>query len=288
MKGLIVNADDFGLTPGVNRAIIEAHTQGIVTSTTLMANMPAFAEAVELARAQPRLGVGLHFNITQGRPVAAPSKVPSLLNAAGEFLGTSTKLARRSWLGQLNPEDVRRELCAQLEKLAATGLTLTHLDGHQHAHAWPAVLRVIEQTLADYNIHAVRVPREQVRWSRALSSPKRFKQSLTASGLRWLCRSSVHALAAAQLRTPAAFFGVAQTGIWSRAWLLDLLDHLPEGVSELMCHPGYADAELRQTGTRLSASREAELRLLTAPEIQAAVRARKVELLHFGQLKASF
>jgi len=288
MRGLIVNADDFGLTPGVNRAIIEAHTQGIVTSATLMANMPALAEAVELAKAHPSLGVGLHFNLTQGRPVSEANKVRSLLNAAGEFLGTSTKLARRSLLGQLDLAEVRRELCAQLESLEATGLTITHVDSHKHAHAWPAIMHVIEQTLEDYNIHALRLPREQVRWTQALASAKQVKQSLTATGLRWLCRSTAHDLAAAQLHTPTAFFGVAQTGNWSREWLLDLLDQLPEGISELMCHPGYADSELSSAGTRLHASRETELRLLTAPEIRAAIEAHGIQLLHFGQLKASF
>lgn len=288
MKGLIVNADDFGLTPGVNRAIIEAHTQGIVTSVTLMANMPAFAEAVQLAHAHPTLGVGLHFNLTQGAPVADPRQVRSLLDARGEFLGTSTKLARRALLGQLQEAEIGLELSAQIEKLQATGLTITHLDSHKHAHALPTVLRVIRQIIPAYGIHAIRLPREQVRWTRAFASIKQGKQSLTATGLRWLCRGALTHLRAAQILTPAAFFGVAQTGYWNRAWLLELFDHLPAGVSELMCHPGYDDVALGQARTRLRASRQVELALLTDPEIRTAISARGLALLHFGQLKAPF
>jgi chitin disaccharide deacetylase len=183
VKRLIVNADDFGLTPGVNRAIIEAHTRGIVTSATLMANMPAFAEAVQLAKSHPTLGVGLHFNITQGAPVAPTTQVRSLLGGNGEFLGTSTKLARRALLGQLREEEIGIELRAQLERLRSAGLAVTHVDSHKHAHALPGVLRAIQQIIPAFGICALRLPRERARWARAFRSPKQFKQSLTATGL---------------------------------------------------------------------------------------------------------
>lgn len=284
MKRLIVNADDFGLTPGVNRAILAAHTRGIVTSATLMANMPAFAEAVALAQQHPTLGVGLHFNLTQGRPVAAPQRVPSLLNAQGEFLGTSTKLAQRSWRGQLNAADIETELRAQLERLQAAGIKITHVDSHKHAHALPVVLRVLRQTLPAYGVRALRLPHEVVDWRTALTSAQQSKQALTATGLRWLCARTARHLHAAQLRTPDAFFGVTQTGFWSKDWLKQLFAQLPEGVSELMCHPGYADADLQGAQTRLQASRETELRCLTDPELRAVLAAQNVELVHFGQL----
>jgi chitin disaccharide deacetylase len=288
MRRLIVNADDFGLTPGVNRAIIEAHTRGIVTSATLMANMPAFDEAVELAKAHPRLGIGLHFNLTQGRPLAPPHLVRSLINPHGEFLGTSTKLAGRWAVGQLRSKEVIVELRAQIEALLNAGLTVTHVDSHKHAHALPPIWKILSETLSSYGIQALRRPHERLRWGLAFGSPKLFKQSLTATALGWLSANNSRRTPAHAVCLTDAFFGVAQTGFWSQAWLLNLLAQLPAGTSELMCHPGYDDGELEQAQTRLRASRETELRLLIDPEICVAVTAQNIELVHFGQLKPAF
>lgn len=284
MRRLIVNADDFGLTPGVNCAIIEAHTRGIVTSATLMANMPAFDQAVRLAQSHPTLGIGLHFNLTQGQPVAAPDKVRSLLNERGEFLGTSTQLLQRALSHQLQFEEIVLEFRAQVEKVLDAGLQLTHVDSHKHAHTVVPVFAAINYTMGLYGINAVRLPRERVNWLRALKSPKIFKQSLTALGLSRLCRAMPAMLEETEAHTTEAFFGVAQTGFWTKNWLKELLANLPPGTSELMCHPGYDDDALDKVQTRLRASRETELQLLTDSEIVAQVRAQGLELIHFGQL----
>lgn len=276
MKYLIVNADDFGLTGGVNRAVIEAHTRGILSSATVMANMPAFADAVRLAKSHPSLGVGLHFNITQGEPVAEASRVGSLLDECGEFLGTSTALLVRLLTRKLRLSEIELELRAQIEKVLQTGLSLTHVDSHKHAHALPPVADVIARVIGDYGIRAVRLPREQWRFDASV-----VKQSLGAFGLAQLCRVSAGRLRRAGIKTPNAFFGVTQTGFWTKAWLLDLIARLPEGVSELMTHPGYDDAELHQTKTRLRASRATELALLTDEEIVAAVRKQGVRLISY-------
>ncbi len=273
MKYLIVNADDFGLTGGVNRAVIEAHTRGILTSTTLMANMPAFEDAVGLAKLHPSLGVGLHFNITQGAPVAEASRVGSLLDGRGEFLGTSTALLLRALAGKLRAAEVEIELRAQIEKVLQAGLSLTHVDSHKHAHALPPVADVFARVIGDYGIRAVRLPRERWRFDASV-----VRQSLGAFGLAQLCRVSAGRLRRAGVKTADAFFGVTQTGFWTKAWLLDLIARLPEGVSELMAHPGYDDAELHQTRTRLRASRATELALLTDADIIAAVRECDVRL----------
>lgn len=288
MRHLIVNADDFGLTPGVNRAIIEAHMRGIVTSATLMANMPAFDEAVRLAKTHPTLGVGLHFNITQGQPVSPPHKVRSLLGANGEFLGSSNKLAWRWCAGQLRRTEIVIELCAQIETLLNAGLAITHVDSHKHAHVLPPILTALAETLGSYQIHALRLPRERAHWAAAFGSPKLFKQSLTATALSWLSNSYPERSAPSAILITDAFFGVTQTGYWSKDWLLALLARLPAGTSELMCHPGYDDGALRQAQTRLRASREKELQLLTDPEIRAFVAAQNIALIHFGQLKPAF
>lgn len=280
MKFLIVNADDFGLTGGVNRAVIEAHTRGILTSTTLMANMPAFEDAVRLAKTHPSLGVGLHFNITQGAPVANASRVRSLLDEHGEFLGTSTALLLRALGGKLHASDIEIELRAQIEKVLNAGLQPTHVDSHKHAHALPPVASVIARVIGDYGIRAVRLPRESWRYD----ASAKWTQSLGAAGLAQLCRVSAGRLRQAGVKTADAFFGVTQTGFWTKLWLLDLIVRLPDGVSELMSHPGYDDAELGQANTRLRASRANELSLLTDLEVAAAVQEHGVQLISYARI----
>lgn len=284
MKYLIVNADDFGLTAGVNRAVIEAHTHGILTSTTVMANMPAFDEAAQLAKAHPSLGVGLHFNITQGRPIAPASEVQSLLDANGEFAGTSTELLKRALTGRLKINEVEIELRAQIELALNSGLKLTHVDSHKHSHALLAVSEAIVRVIGDYGINAVRLPRERWRVPKFNSSTKLVAQSLAAFGLAQLCRIGEPALRKSEVRTPDSFFGVSQTGFWTKQWLLDLIESLPEGISELMCHPGYDDQELGRVKTRLRASRQSEFRLLTDDEVIAAIRQSYVSLINYALL----
>lgn len=283
MKALIVNADDFGLTTGVNRAIIEAHTRGILTSATIMANMPAFDDAVCLAKAHPSLGVGLHFNITQGHPIAEPARVRSLLDQRGEFLGTSTALLQRALLGRLRVEEIRIELRAQIEKSLSAGLPLTHVDSHKHAHAFPPVFSAIADTISEFGICAVRLPCERWRMAQA-TTPKLFKQGIVASCLSQFGRVNGAKLRRANLKSTDAFFGIVQTGFWSEDWLIRLIASLPEGTSELMSHPGYEDQELARVKTRLRQSRLKELSLLTAPKVVDAVQACGVRLVSYARL----
>ena len=284
MKRLIVNADDFGLTSGVNRAIIEGHMRGAITSATLMANMPAFDAAVRLAKEHPSLGVGLHINITQGRPVAEASRVASLLNDAGEFWGTSGAILKRMLAGRLKIEEVVVELRAQIEKALKAGLRLTHVDSHKHTHALPQICEAIVSTIKEYGINAVRAPRERWRFDRAAESFEVIKQSAGAFGISQLCRISDARLKKSNVRTPDFFFGVARTGFWTKSWLLDLIERLPAGASELMCHPGYEDAELDGVKTRLRASRTNELELLTDPDVVAKLKENGVKLINFSDL----
>lgn len=284
MKSLIVNADDFGMTAGINRAVIEAHTRGILTSTTLMANMPAFEDAVRLAKEHTALGVGLHFNITQGIPVAEPSQVSSLLNERGEFLGTSTQLLRRYVTGKLKRPEVEIELRAQIEKVLKAGLRLTHVDSHKHAHALPPVCEVIANTIGDYGVRAMRTPREHGRFVGLNVPAKLMAQSVTAFALAQLCRRSESMLHRFGVKTATAFFGITHTGFWTKQWLLGLLESLPDGFSELMTHPGYVDRDLYQAQTRLQVSRQQELSLLIDADVIRAVAEFNIRLTHFAHL----
>ncbi|MCI0659501.1 MAG: ChbG/HpnK family deacetylase [Acidobacteria bacterium] len=277
MKSLIVNADDFGLTSGVNRAVIEGHTRGIITSSTIMANMGAFDDAVSLAKDHPSLGVGLHFNITQGTPVAGAANVRSLTDMRGEFLSSSA-LIPRILIGQMRVEEIEVELRAQIEKVLNAGLRLTHIDSHKHSHALPQVCDVLVNTIGEYGISAIRLPQEKWRFNAGNGSIKMITQSIGALFLAQLCRVSSERMRKAKIRTTDAILGISQSGFLTKQLMLKIIERLPEGVSELMCHPGYDDDELKTVKTRLRSSRMTELKLLTDPEIIEKIRDSQVKL----------
>jgi hopanoid biosynthesis associated protein HpnK len=272
LKRLIVNADDFGLTGGVNRAVIVAHETGIVTSTTIMVNMPGFEEAACLAAEHPSLAVGLHFNITQGEPVSRARNVRSLLNVSDSFPGTSSVLARRWLSGGLKRDEVVIELRAQIEKALSAGLILTHIDSHKHSHALPAVFDAILDTAGDYGIRAIRLPAGPIQ-----SAGRAVVLNVLSRGYRSRMEKR-------NFRGTDRLAGITRTGHWTRKWLMNLLSGLPEGATELFCHPGYNDVDLGRIQTRLRASREVELELLTDPEVAAEVARQEIRLINFGSI----
>jgi len=234
MRRLIVNADDFGRAPGVSRGIIEAHRAGIVSSTTLMVNQRWSRDAAQLAEADPALGVGLHLNFCYGEPLA---QVPSLTSADGLLERDLERLRTNALV-----EDIEAEARAQLERFRKlTGRNPTHLDSHQHIHAWPEMRGVIAQIA-----HENELP------LRAIDDEHRAF------------------LRGAGVRTSDLFIGeFFAPGSMDGDRLLEALAELPEGVSELMCHPGYDDRHLSDSSFRRE--REAELMLLCRPDVRSAV-----------------
>jgi hopanoid biosynthesis associated protein HpnK len=290
MKRLIVNADDLGLTKGINRAVVEGHLHGIITSASLLANGAAFGSAVALARQQTPLGIGVHLNLTQGRPVAASSRVPSLLNPQGIFFSGPLNQIKRLLTGHATLSDVEIELRAQIEKVQRAGIRITHLDGHQHVHLLPSVFDVAIRLAKEFGIGAIRCAVERSvevlplmgrngRWSTVL-----FKQFLTGRALTVLSSSLRKKVYRARLRCPTHFYGVTQTGFLDAAALERIIRHLPRGTSELMCHPGYVDADLSVIPTRLLKQRERELQALTRPEIKRLIQERAVQLINYRDL----
>ncbi|MBO0860760.1 MAG: ChbG/HpnK family deacetylase, partial [Chloracidobacterium sp.] len=158
------------------------------------------------------------------------------------------------------------------------------VDSHKHTHALPQICEAIISTIRDYGINAVRAPRERWRFDREAESFEVIKQSAGAFGISQLCRVSDAKLKRSEMKTPDFFFGIARTGFWTKPWLIELIKRLPAGASELMCHPGYEDAELDGVKTRLRASRTNELRLLTDPEVVAKLDENGVELINFSSL----
>ena len=266
-RQLVVNADDFGFTPDVNAGVVEAHRHGILTAATLMANGDAFDDAVRLARETPSLDIGCHLVLIGGRSLVTgkpfPATVAQLLRA----------LARR----QIRLYD---ELAAQTRRVIASGIRPTHLDTHKHTHLAPPVLEAVASVARDFGIRWVRRPFDFPMG--ALGGPRLTR---LVNGALGLLRGRVQrVLAAHGCRTVDHFAGFQLTGRLGCGELTALAAELPEGSTELMCHPGHLGDALRNAPTRLKESRERELAALIAPEVREALERHSIELVNFAGL----
>jgi hopanoid biosynthesis associated protein HpnK len=286
-RNLIVNADDLGWTAGVNRGIAEAHRNGIVTSASLLANGEAFGDAVELVRKTRGLGVGVHLNLSDGPPIAARETVASLLNNEGEFEGGPDGLLLKIATRGLVMPEVEKEWEAQIGMIRAAGIEPTHLDGHKHVHMLPGLFEIALRLAKRHGIGAVRVSHEASNLRVALSTGELrasvvLKQGVQARGLKLLARDAREQAERAGISAADYFCGIAQTGELTKEGVTRLLRSLPEGTTELMCHPGYADEALRKTATRLQESREKEVEILTDTKIRNLVASQGIRLIDYG------
>lgn len=275
---LIINADDFGFAPGVNRGIVEVHEAGVLPSTSIMVNAPAFTDAVALARARaPRLGIGLHLDLVAGRPLTA---APSLVDRhTGRFFSLG-ELARRAFTGRIRTDDVRRECDAQLAALAAAGIQPTHLDSHRHAHALPGVLPAVAASAHDAGLRWVRRPLDRP----TLRAPVASAKMLLLLGAWRRALGGVHRDDLPLLARAPNFRGVAlQDAPDVERRLLALIDELPDGVTELMLHPGYDDAVLAAQDPYRH-QREREIAALTSPAVRERLSRGDVRLVSFAEL----
>jgi predicted glycoside hydrolase/deacetylase ChbG (UPF0249 family) len=288
VKSLIVNADDLGWTEGVNRGILEAFQHGIVTSASLLANGAAFGGGVEAARSAPGLGVGVHLNLSDGPPLANPQTVPTLLNKRSEFAGGPERLLLRRARRGLLLAEVETEWDAQIRKVRDAGIAPTHLDGHKHVHMLPGLFEIALKLAKRHGIGAIRVSLEASSLRAALASGAKqnsgvvLKQGVQARGLKLLARGARAQAGRAGISTADYFCGIAQTGELTREGVEQFLKSLPAGTTELMCHPGYADAALQKTPTRLQLSRETELHILTDTGIRNLVASLGIRLIDYG------
>ncbi len=288
MKNLIVNADDLGWTDGVNRGILEAFHHGIVTSTSLLANGAAFAGGVEAARSAPGLGVGVHLNLSDGPPTADRETVTTLLNDDGAFAGGPENLLLRRARGGLSLAEVENEWDAQIQKVRDAGIAPTHLDGHKHVHMLPGFFEIALRLAKRHDIGAIRVALEASSLRAALSAGAKqhagvvLKQGVQARGLKFLARDARELAEHAGISTTDYFCGIAQTGELTREGVEQLVKSLPDGTTELMCHPGYMDSALQKTATRLQDSRQTELQILTDTGIRNLVASLGIRLIDYG------
>ncbi len=285
VRRLIVNADDFGLTSGVNRGILQGHRDGVVTSATLMTRGARFDEAVGLAAQAPRLSVGCHVVLVDGSPVLGAGQVPSLLATTSPpaFRVSLVHFAGLAALGRLNQEQIESEVTAQVRQLQATGLTVSHLDSHKHTHMFPAVLRGMLQAAQNCGVRAIRNPFEPLVFTKIAGWKRQFQ-------LRILSRYRTNfrrELAEAGMKTPDGCIGIAATGGLTLETFQALLEKLPEGTWEFVSHPGYNDANLDKVRTRLRDSRERELAILTSDAAKEAIRRENIELISYRDLVES-
>lgn len=296
MRRLIVNADDLGMTAGINRAIVECCEKGIVTSTTLMATASAFDDAVARAQSleqhQPQVSIGCHVVLLDGKPILPPGRLPSLLeapskNGAPELRISLNGFARAALTGKLRPDEVEAEAAAQIARVQKAGIAPSHFDCHKHAHMFPAVLRPLLRAAREREIPAVRNPFGMLfplPFNRMIRSPQLWRRVAELSLLRSFAASFQREIIRHGLRTPDGSLGVAVTGTLDLDSFLGLAEALPEGTWEFVCHPGYNDADLDGVRTRLRQSREQELAILTAPEAKEALQRRGIDLISYHEL----
>lgn len=265
LRRLVVNADDFGFTRDVNAGIVEAHRNGILTATTLMANGAAFDDAVRLAKETPTLDIGCHLVLVQAPGL--PQTIPQLVHAMA--------------LGRI---PVYEELSKQVRRVVDAGLSPTHLDTHKHTHLLPPVLEAVARISEEFRIPWVRRPFDFPLQPGGAGGAKRAWTNRLMRLMNGRFRS---ALTRHHCRSTDWFAGFKLTGSYGSEDLIDVIRALPEGVTEFMCHPGHCGDDLRSAHTRLKESREEELRALTAPEVRRALAEAGVTLASFRDLSST-
>jgi hopanoid biosynthesis associated protein HpnK len=270
-RRLIVNADDFGLSPSVNEAVIRAYGEGILTTASLMVNEKGFDEAVKLAKKNSRLGVGLHLTLLTGRSALPPEKIAGLVSPRGEFSNKPIATGFRYYFKSELHEQLRLEIHAQFEKFHATGLPLDHVNGHLHLHLHPTVFRILMEDSDQLCIRHLRLTREPFWMDVPLAKGDRLYRSTHAAIYFLLSGRAQSVLRRKKIRHTQRVFGLLQNARVNEDYLLRLLPILPPGDSELYSHPSLD--EFRH-----------EFDALVSPRVQEVVRQRGIKLIRYQDL----
>ncbi len=269
---LIVNADDFGASVAVNAGVERACREGIVTSASLMAGGPAFDDAVARLDDLPQLGVGVHLTLSAGRAVLAPEAAPTLIGPGGALPKDAAAFARRFLSGGISPADVRGELAAQLARVTAAGVRVTHVDSHQHLHNFPGVAGAVVALAREFGVRAARSSRCRL-W------PRGHRWLGRQLALRWCAEVFASRARRAGLKTPDGLEGQEWAGALTVERLQAMVAALAPGTRELVCHPAAAGGAGAD-----GYDRAGELAALTSPAARAALEERGVRLVNFAAL----
>jgi hopanoid biosynthesis associated protein HpnK len=290
MKRLIVNADDFGMTAGVNRAVAEAHQHGVVTSTSLMASGAAFQPALEMG-AQHAFSVGCHVVLLEGSPLLPAEQIPRLAireaDGSCRFRRSLGEFIRAATTGHLPAEEIAREAAAQITRIQRAGIAVSHVDTHKHAHVFPEVFRPLMRAAAACGVRAMRNPFEPpqaMRWAEVLFRPALWSRYLPVRTLRVFAAEFRHQAAWHGITTTDGTIGITLTGFLNEELLLELLCRLPDGTWELCCHPAYEDAQWLALGPR-PGSGHRELQLLASPALRRRIEVMGIELISYADVE---
>lgn len=280
-KSVIINADDFGLCRGVNLAVVEAHEHGVLTSATIMTNMTAASQAVELATNMPQLGLGVHLNLLEGTPLSEDHRLNVILDSKKEFNYSPAKLALLSIFRKDVRKAIEIETEAQIRWAIDHGINPTHLDSHKHIHTFFSIYPIVAKLARRFSINAIRWPFEpayvsSTNWP---ESPKTGRKR--AAIIRKMAK--INAWQGKNLIKNDSFFGLAHTGKIDVDFWRILAKNIPNGVAEVMTHPGFTEG-LDPNRTRLIEQRKMELKALCCPETRSALTQAGIELTHYGKL----
>jgi chitin disaccharide deacetylase len=270
-RRLIVNADDFGLSRSVNEAVIRAHREGILTTASLMVNEPGFAEAVSLAKENPKLGVGLHLTLLHGHSALAPDKIPGLVDSHGEFSNSPVGVGMKYFFNTSLQGQLRAEIHAQFEKFRSTGLPLDHVNGHLHLHLHPVIFKILMEDAEKLGIRHFRLTRDCLDRSRRMSTGHLFYKVSHAGIYEWLSSRARKTLQQKNIKHAQITFGLLQNSRVDEDYLLKLLPELPPGDSELYSHPSLDKFKH-------------EFDALISPRVREQIQKLNVELIRYQDL----
>jgi predicted glycoside hydrolase/deacetylase ChbG (UPF0249 family) len=267
----------------VNRAILEGHQHGVVSSATLMANGKAFEDAVQLSRSVPRLSVGCHVVLTDGLPVLDESQVSTLVEnqQPPRFRESLGNFIVAAITGRLEVNQIEAEAAAQISKLQSAGIAVSHFDTHKHTHLFPQILRPLLRAAQARGVRAVRNPFGSDRFAMVANRPRLWKRYGQVKSLCFLAGKFHDRVRKAGLKTPDGTLGIVGTGVLDIDLFTLILQDLPRGTWEFVCHPGNNDADLQTVKTRLRESRAEELRVLTSPVARELLAANGIELVSY-------
>lgn len=279
MKQLIINADDFGRHELINLAVEKAFREGCLRSATIMAGGKFFNHAVEIAKRNPKLGVGIHFTLANGFPVLPPEKIPTLVTAEGIFHENYIEFLKLYVKGKIERAEIQAELAAQLEKVNRAGLKLTHFDSHQHLHHFPGIIAIALKLAKAANIPAMRVADTKI-FDGSIES---FGQIIGRLGLGSLSKFAAHSAHTKNILTPDHFSGIVAGESVTEKFLTKLIKNLDEGTTEVMLHPG-TDNEILQKYCDWEHNFEEELNAVTSPKILKLLEKENIAAVNFSAL----
>ncbi|MCM8760680.1 MAG: ChbG/HpnK family deacetylase [Candidatus Omnitrophica bacterium] len=277
MKQLIVAADDFGLTGSINKGIVKAVREGIVTSVNLMPSGEAFDDALNSAKELGLAEAGAHLALTETAPVSDASRIPTIVAKDGRFYGSRNRFVPRLLLGMLDLDEVYVELKAQLDSVISSGIRVTNLSSHEHMHMLPGILDIFVKLAREYDVPAIRYPREDI--SRVPLSAGKIYKSIVMSVLGGPAAKMIRS---SGLRRPDRFLGFHDSGALTEEALLGMLASLRDGTTELVCHPGLMSPEVLDRYP-FHKNCEDELFALTSRRVKKSIADNGIRLIRYGE-----